>query len=56
MLLQIHDELVFEVPPAEISAIVPLVRQEMTAVGQLNVPLQVDIKTGGNWAECEPVL
>ena len=55
MLLQIHDELVFEVPPEEVSPLAALVIQEMSGVGPLSVPLQVDVKTGANWAECEPL-
>jgi DNA polymerase-1 len=53
MLLQIHDELVFEVPVVELAQFVALVRDEMTSVGHLDVPLEVDVKTGANWAECE---
>ncbi len=54
MLLQIHDELVFEVPPDEMEEMVRLVREEMSGVMQLSVPLKVDVKTGANWADCEP--
>ena len=54
MLLQIHDELIFEVPPEELEATVRLVRDEMSGVMELSVPLKVDIKTGSNWADCEP--
>jgi DNA polymerase-1 len=54
MLLQIHDELVFEVPPEERTALATLVTEEMIAAGRLNVPLKVDVKVGKNWAECEP--
>jgi DNA polymerase-1 len=54
MLLQIHDELVFEVPPEECTALATLVTEEMIAAGRLNVPLKVDVKVGKNWAECEP--
>lgn len=54
MLLQIHDELVFEVPSEEVDGLASLVREEMTTVEQLGVPLKVDVKVGGNWAECEP--
>ncbi len=54
MLLQIHDELVFEVPSEEVDGLASLVREEMTTVEQLGVPLKVDIKVGGNWAEYEP--
>ncbi|MCA9119723.1 MAG: DNA polymerase I [Planctomycetaceae bacterium] len=54
MLLQIHDELVFEVPLEETKELAALVTEEMTAAGRLNVPLKVDVKAGKNWAECEP--
>ncbi len=53
MLLQIHDELIFEVPPTEMETIEKLVHDEMTGVMPLSVPLKVDMKTGRNWAECE---
>ncbi len=53
MLLQIHDELVFEAPPEEIDAIEQLVVEEMSGVMELLVPLKVDTKRGKNWAECE---
>lgn len=56
MVLQIHDELVFEVPRAEVEPLAELVREEMTGVLSLNVRLKVDIKTGTNWADCEPWL
>ena len=55
MLLQIHDELVFEVPSDELTKLAALVNEEMTSAGRLNVPLKVDMKTGQNWAECEPM-
>ncbi|HEX3602150.1 MAG TPA: DNA polymerase I, partial [Lacipirellulaceae bacterium] len=54
MLLQIHDELVFEVPEDEIDRLAGLVREEMQNVMQLRVPLRVDLKSGDNWADCEP--
>lgn len=53
MLLQIHDELVFEVPSEEIDRLAHLVEEEMSGVQRLAVPLKVDIKVGDNWAECE---
>ena len=53
MLLQIHDELVFDVPPDELSKMQDLVREEMAGVMKLSVPLKVDLKAGRNWAECE---
>ena len=55
MLLQIHDELVFESPVEELDSLVSLVVDEMASVGQMTVPLQVDVKLGNNWAECEPL-
>jgi DNA polymerase-1 len=54
MLLQIHDELVFEFPPEELDRLASLVTEEMSGAAALSVPLKVDIKAGDNWAECEP--
>jgi DNA polymerase-1 len=51
MLLQVHDELVFEAPPAEIDALTALVRKEMEGAASLAVPLIVDIGAGANWLE-----
>jgi DNA polymerase I len=53
MLLQIHDELVFEVPAPEVDYLAALLREEMSSVMRLSVPLKVDVKVGDNWAECE---
>jgi DNA polymerase-1 len=53
MILQIHDELLFEVSPEHIEPLARLVRDEMQSVMQLRVPLKVDVKTGDNWAACE---
>jgi DNA polymerase-1 len=54
MLLQIHDELIFEVPTPELDHLASLVNEEMSGVQQLKVPLKVDVKAGGNWADAEP--
>jgi DNA polymerase I len=51
MLLQVHDELVFEVPEAEVEATSAIVRQIMESVATLRVPLSVDIGQGHSWAE-----
>ncbi|MBW1902527.1 MAG: DNA polymerase I [Deltaproteobacteria bacterium] len=51
MLLQVHDELVFEVPEKELDVTVSMVREEMEGVYALRVPLKVDIKKGRNWDE-----
>jgi DNA polymerase I len=51
MLLQVHDELVFEAPPSELEYISTLVQQEMQTAAQLSVPLVVDLGIGSNWLE-----
>jgi DNA polymerase-1 len=51
LILQIHDELVFEVPPGELEGIKALVKEEMEGVVKLYIPLKVDIGVGKNWAE-----
>jgi DNA polymerase-1 len=51
MLLQVHDELVFEVPDAEVDAVCRLVREAMEGVRALRVPLRVDVRSGANWSE-----
>ena len=55
MLLQVHDELIFEVPEAEIDATLPVVRQVMETAAEpavkLKVPLKVDARAAGNWDE-----
>lgn len=51
MLLQVHDELVFEVPGPELAAVTQLVRDEMEHAASLAVPLIVDIGTGANWLD-----
>ncbi|MCD6417733.1 DNA polymerase I [bacterium] len=51
MLLQVHDELVFEFPPGEEKSLVELVREKMSNVVKLKVPLVVDIGIGRNWGE-----
>ena len=56
MLLQIHDELVFESPKNEIEKIVPIIKKIMSDVSssehhQFSTPLTVDIYSGNNWGE-----
>jgi len=53
MLLQVHDELVFEAPKAVVPSLAAWVRSEMEGAVRLGVPLVVDLKTGPNWAEME---
>jgi len=55
MLLQIHDELIFEVHSDQLHQLAELVREEMVGAHTLNVPLKVDIKAGPNWAAAEAV-
>ena len=53
MVLQVHDELLFEVQAEEISEVKDLVRAEMEGVVKLNVPLVVDLAIGPNWRDLE---
>ncbi len=55
MILQIHDELLFDLPLPELSGFAALVRNRMENVLKLDVPVKVDIKKGRNWLEMEPV-
>jgi DNA polymerase-1 len=54
MLLQLHDELLFEVPEGELSATSKVVRRVMEEVATLRAPLVVDLRTGSNWGEMRP--
>ncbi len=51
MILQVHDELVFEVPAGGLDALAELVREQMENVLSLRVPLLVDVGTGSSWRE-----
>jgi DNA polymerase I len=54
MILQVHDELLFEGPPEEMSALAALARREMEGAFPLKVPLRVEVKAGENWRDMEP--
>lgn len=54
LLLQVHDELVFEVPESELPTLAELVRRNMESVVTLSVPLKADLKVGENWGEMTP--
>jgi DNA polymerase I len=54
MLLQVHDELVFECPATESDTLAEMLRKEMTGAMELRVPLEVEVKAGPNWDEMEP--
>ncbi|MEK7826896.1 MAG: DNA polymerase I, partial [Thermodesulfobacteriota bacterium] len=51
MIMQVHDELVFEAPVSEREVLMALVREEMEGVLKLNVPLRVEVAAGRNWDE-----
>ena len=51
MIMQVHDELVFETPVAEREPLMAMVRKEMEGVLKLRVPLRVEIAAGKNWDE-----
>ncbi|MBM4277181.1 MAG: DNA polymerase I [Deltaproteobacteria bacterium] len=51
MIMQVHDELVFEVPEREMESTLPMIRDEMETVMELSIPLKVSISSGKNWAE-----
>lgn len=53
MILQVHDELIFEVPENEIEEMRQLVRDKMSGALHLDVPVKVDIKSGPNWGAME---
>jgi DNA polymerase-1 len=51
MILQVHDELIFEVEPGELDRLREMVVNEMSGAAKLDVPLKVDVGTGSNWLE-----
>ena len=53
MLLQVHDELLLELPHAEREPVSEAARREMEGVAELRIPLKVELKWGPNWAELE---
>jgi DNA polymerase-1 len=53
MILQVHDELIFEVPEEEMEAMRALVLELMPAALELIVPLKVDLKTGYTWGDMD---
>ncbi len=56
MLLQVHDELVFEVPTTEVETFSQKAKQIMETVTELSVPLVAEVKIGDNWGEMTPLL
>ncbi|HBH16905.1 MAG TPA: hypothetical protein DDW92_01430 [Candidatus Veblenbacteria bacterium] len=55
MIMQVHDELVFEVPRADVTKVASVVKQEMENAIKLKVPVVVEVKAGPNWAQMEKV-
>jgi DNA polymerase-1 len=53
LLLQVHDELVFECPPGELDRMQELITREMEHAAALSVPLVVDIGVGDNWLDAK---
>jgi DNA polymerase I len=55
MILQVHDELVLEVPDPEVDAVSELVREAMVSAMHLDVPIKVEMKLGRNWYDVKPL-
>ena len=55
MILQIHDELVFDLPIEELDVLSRMVKEEMEQVRKLDVPIKIDMKKGKNWLDMEAV-
>ena len=51
MILQVHDELVFEAPAEELGTLTPMVKELMEDAIPMIVPVKVDVKVGSNWDE-----
>ena len=55
MLLQVHDELIFEVPPAEIAGLIVILKECMENAVTLDVPLKIDVNVGFDWYDMQRV-
>jgi DNA polymerase-1 len=55
ILLQVHDELLLEVPKSELIETAVIVRDEMQNAVKLDVPLTVDVKSGADWESMTPL-
>jgi DNA polymerase-1 len=51
MIMQVHDELVFDVHLSEVDDIKPIIREMMSGAANMRVPLVVDMNTGDNWLQ-----
>jgi len=55
MVLQVHDELVFDVPESEVERLVPLVQETMEQAFEMDVPLEAEVRVGKDWCTAQPV-
>jgi DNA polymerase-1 len=55
MLLSVHDEVLLELPQAQVGELAPIVREVMEGALKLDVPLDVDIKVGTDWESMTPL-
>ena len=55
LVLQVHDDLILEVPQQEVEQVVALIKDKMEHACTLKVPLEVSVKVGPNWYDMEPV-
>jgi DNA polymerase-1 len=55
MILQVHDELLFECEPSDLKETAKLIKEKMESVISLKVPVVVDLKSGKNWGEMSPL-
>jgi len=55
LVLQVHDELVFDIPESEVARAVPIIKQAMEGAFDLRAPLKVDVKAGKDWCTALPV-
>ena len=55
MVLQVHDELLFEVPKEELKKLTALAVREMEGAAAFKVPLSVSVKAGPNWLDMEQI-
>ena len=53
MILQVHDELVFEVPTPDIAKVATLIKETMENIYTLKVPIVTEVAFGKNWGECK---
>ena len=56
MILQVHDELLFECDPKKLIEVAKMVKKQMERALKLAVPVVVDLKSGANWGEMEPLI